>query len=138
MQKLFYLPEAHNDFLFAVLAEELGLIGVGLVLVLFLILAWRALAIGAAALRAGRPFAAYTAWGLGLWLSLQALINMGVNMGLLPTKGITLPLVSAGGSSLVACCVALGLILRADLETRHAVPAGPGATPLPRRLREAR
>ena len=116
VQKLFYLPEAHNDFLFAILAEELGLIGVCGVLLLFAIVIGRALAIGAAAERQGHFFGAYLAYGLGLWIALQAIINIGVNMGVLPTKGLTLPLVSAGGSSLLVMCIAIGLLLRINLE----------------------
>lgn len=116
VQKLFYLPEAHNDFLFAILAEELGLIGVCVVLLLFAIVIGRALAIGAAAERQGHFFGAYLAYGLGLWIAIQAIINIGVNMGVLPTKGLTLPLVSAGGSSLLVMCVAIGLLLRINLE----------------------
>lgn len=116
VQKLFYLPEAHNDFLFAILAEELGLIGVCGVLLLFAIVIGRALAIGAAAERQGHFFGAYLAYGLGLWIALQAIINVGVNMGALPTKGLTLPLVSAGGSSLLVMCIAIGLLLRINLE----------------------
>lgn len=117
VQKLFYLPEAHNDFLFAILAEELGLIGVVLVLCLFGILVWRALVIAAQAERAGHLFAAYLAYGLALWFAIQSMINIGVNMGVLPTKGLTLPLVSAGGSSMLVMCAAIGLLLRINLET---------------------
>lgn len=116
VQKLFYLPEAHNDFLFAILAEELGLVGVCVVLLLFAIVIGRALAIGAAAERQGHFFGAYLAYGLGLWIAVQAIINIGVNMGILPTKGLTLPLVSAGGSSLLVMCIAIGLLLRINLE----------------------
>ena len=118
MQKLFYLPEAHTDFLYSILAEELGLIGAVTVLVLFLVLIWRALAIGRAAELAGQVFSAQIAYGIGIWLGLQACINMGVNMGALPTKGLTLPLMSYGGSSLVLACVAIALLFRVDLETR--------------------
>ena len=118
MQKLFYLPEAHTDFLYSILAEELGLVGAVTVLVLFLIFIWRALAIGRAAELAGQVFAAQVAYGIGIWLGLQACINMGVNMGALPTKGLTLPLMSYGGSSLVLACVAIALLFRVDLETR--------------------
>lgn len=116
VQKLFYLPEAHNDFLFAVLAEETGLIGVLVVLVLFIVVVWRSLVIAEAAERCGHLFGAYLAYGLGLWIAAQALINIGVNMGVLPTKGITLPLVSAGGSSLMVMCAAVGFLLRINLE----------------------
>ncbi len=119
VQKLFYLPEAHTDFLFAVLAEELGLMGVMVVITLFTILVLRALRIGRAAERRDRPFAAFVAYGIGIWIGLQAFINMGVNMGVLPTKGLTLPFMSYGGSSIVVMCIALGLLLRADYETRR-------------------
>lgn len=118
MQKLFYLPEAHTDFLYSILAEELGLIGAVSVLVLFAIVIWRALAIGRAAELSGQVFGAQIAYGIGIWLGLQACVNMGVNMGVLPTKGLTLPLMSYGGSSLVISCVALALLFRVDLETR--------------------
>jgi cell division protein FtsW len=116
IQKLYYLPEAHTDFIFAVLAEELGLIGVVFVLALFAILVGRILIIGCIAQRRGKPFAGYLAWGVGLWIGLQALISMGVNMGLLPTKGITLPLISSGGSSVLITCVIIGLVLRIKYE----------------------
>ncbi len=118
VQKLFYLPEAHTDFLFAVLAEELGLAGILTVLTLFMILVWRAFLIARRAERMGMGFSAYLAYGIGLWFGIQALFNMGVNMGVLPTKGLTLPLMSYGGSSVVAMCMALGLLLRVDVETR--------------------
>jgi cell division protein FtsW len=118
MQKLFYLPEAHTDFLYSIIAEELGLIGAVIVMVLFFVLIWRALAIGRAAELAGQVFSAQVAYGIGIWLGLQACVNMGVNMGALPTKGLTLPLMSYGGSSLMIVCVAIGLLLRVDLETR--------------------
>ncbi len=123
VQKLFYLPEAHTDFLFAVLAEELGLAGVLVLIALFGFVVWRAFAIGRGCLRQERPFAAFAAYGIGLWLGLQAIINMGVNMGLLPTKGITLPLLSYGGSSLLVTGLALGILLRADHERRVAAVA---------------
>jgi len=122
VQKLFYLPEAHTDFLFAVLAEELGLVGAVGVMLLFLFLVVRCFVIGRRALRAERPFGGYLAYGVGLWLGLQAFINFGVNMGVLPTKGLTLPLMSYGGSSMLATCLAIAMVLRVDHETRH--PAG--------------
>lgn len=118
IQKLFYLPEAHTDFLFAVLAEELGLLGVVAVLALFTLLVWRAFVIGHRAQLSGNRYGAYLAYGLGLWLGLQAFINMGVNMGALPTKGLTLPLMSYGGSSIIIMCTAVALLLRVDYETR--------------------
>ena len=118
IQKLFYLPEAHTDFVFAVLAEELGLLGVFLIMTLYALLVWRALVIAATAEQAGNAFASLLAWGIGIWIGLQSFINMGVNMGLLPTKGLTLPLMSYGGSSMVMMCVAIALLLRIDYETR--------------------
>jgi cell division protein FtsW len=116
VQKLFYLPEAHNDFLFAVFAEEFGFIGVSVVVMLFTYLIWRCFAIGAAAERAGHAFGAYLAYGFGIWIGMQAFINMGVNMGILPTKGLTLPLMSAGGSSMLVMCAVIGLLLRIHRE----------------------
>lgn len=118
VQKLFYLPESHTDFLFAVLAEELGVVGVLLVLILYSILVWRGLMIGFNAYLQGRLFAAFTAYGVTFWLGLQAAINMGVNSGLLPTKGLTLPLLSYGGASLVVNCIVIALLLRIDHENR--------------------
>jgi len=112
VQKLFYLPEAHTDFLFAVLAEELGLAGVVLTLALFLALVWRSFYIARLAQSVGLQFAAYLAVGFGLWLGLQAFINIGVNMGVLPTKGLTLPLMSYGRSSLIVTLAWVGLLLR--------------------------
>jgi cell division protein FtsW len=117
VQKLFYLPEAHTDFLFAVLAEELGLFGVALTLALFLGLAWRAFVIGRRAFEAGHKFPSYIASGFGLWLGVQSCINIGVNMGVLPTKGLTLPLMSYGRSSLIVTLAWLGLVLRVHHET---------------------
>ncbi|MDB2705327.1 putative lipid II flippase FtsW [Pseudomonadota bacterium] len=119
MQKLSYLPEAHTDFLYSILAEELGLIGAMSTIVLFTLFIWRALSIGRAAELGGQVFAAQIAYGIGIWLGMQACVNMGVNMGALPTKGLTLPLMSYGGSSLVIACVAIALLLRVDLETRY-------------------
>jgi cell division protein FtsW len=118
VQKLFYLPEAHTDFLFAVLAEELGLIGILTVIALFMTVVWRAFGVGRRAERLGMTFSTYLAYGLGLWFGIQALFNMGVNMGVLPTKGLTLPLMSYGGSSVVVMCMALAVLLRIDVETR--------------------
>jgi cell division protein FtsW len=112
VQKLFYLPEAHTDFLFAVLAEELGLVGVGITLGLFIALVWRSFWIAQLAARAGLKFQAYLATGFGLWLGAQALINIGVNMGVLPTKGLTLPLMSYGRSSMIVALAWVGLLLR--------------------------
>lgn len=126
VQKLFYLPEAHNDFLFAVLAEELGLVGVLVVVVLYSYLLWRCFAIGAVAERLGQAFAAHLAYGIGIWFGLQAFVNMGVNMGLLPTKGLTLPLMSAGGSSMLVMCAAVGLLLRVHRESVAVVAPNTG------------
>ena len=118
IQKLFYLPEAHTDFVFAVLAEEFGLLGVCVIIFLYSILVWRTFVIAAQAARAENFFAAYLAYGIGIWFGLQSFINIGVNMGLLPTKGLTLPLMSYGGSSMVVMCAAIALLLRIDYETR--------------------
>jgi cell division protein FtsW len=116
VQKLFYLPEAHTDFVFAVFAEEFGLFGVFLMIALFAVLLWRAYAISAAAAAAERVFAACLAFGLATWIGLQSFINIAVNMGLLPTKGLTLPLVSYGGSSLLVTGASIGLLLRIHFE----------------------
>jgi cell division protein FtsW len=121
VQKLFYLPEAHTDFLFAVLAEELGLAGVALTLALFLALVWRAFWIARLAANAGLKFQSYLAAGFGLWLGAQAFINIGVNMGVLPTKGLTLPLMSYGRSSLIVTLAWVGLLLRVYHEAGAAV-----------------
>ncbi len=116
IQKLFYLPEAHTDFIFAVLAEEFGLMGVFFVLALFMLLVSRIMAIGARAHREERPFAGNLAFGIGLWLGLQALVSIGVNLGVLPTKGLTLPLISSGGSSVLMTFLALGIVFRIRYE----------------------
>jgi len=112
VQKLFYLPEAHTDFVFAVFAEEFGLAGSLVLIGLFLALLWRVFGLGMRAASAERFFEAYIAIGLGTWLGLQAFINVGVNMGLLPTKGLTLPLISYGRSSLIITMICIGLLLR--------------------------
>ncbi len=119
VEKLLYLPEAHTDFLLAVIAEELGFVGVTLVIALFVWILWRSYAIGKQAARLERPFASLVAQGIGIWLGIQAFINIGVNMGVLPTKGLTLPLLSFGGSGIVANCMALGILLRVDYENRR-------------------
>ncbi|MDT8438233.1 MAG: putative lipid II flippase FtsW [Wenzhouxiangellaceae bacterium] len=116
VQKLFYLPEAHTDFIFAILAEELGLVGIVAVLALFALLVYRILATGLRAHTAGNPFAAFVAFGIALWIALQGLVSIGVNLGVLPTKGLTLPLVSAGGSSMLMILLALGLVIRIGRE----------------------
>ncbi len=120
VQKLFYLPEAHTDFLFAVLAEEFGLIGTVTILGLYTFLVLRALSIGGYAAQQESWFAAYTAYGIGLLLGLHAFVNIGVNIGLLPTKGLTLPLMSYGGSSLVVSAASIGILVRIDHERRTA------------------
>jgi len=119
VQKLFYLPEAHTDFVFAVLAEEFGFVGVVVVLSLFALLVGRALMISRNAARAGLQFQSYVAASIGIWLGLQAFVNIGVNTGLLPTKGLTLPLLSYGGSSMLVTLAWLGLLLRVHHETQQ-------------------
>ncbi len=116
IQKLFYLPEAHTDFIFAVLAEEFGLLGVIAVLGLFMVLVTRIMVIGSMAHRNNRPFAGFVAYGIGLWIGLQAVVSVGVNLGMLPTKGLTLPLISSGGSCMLMTLVALGVVLRIKYE----------------------
>jgi cell division protein FtsW len=119
VEKLLYLPEAHTDFLLAVTAEELGFAGVLAVIGLFVWLLFRTYAIGRQAARLARPFPSLVALGIGVWIGVQALINIGVNMGVLPTKGLTLPLLSFGGSGIVANCIALAILLRVDYENRR-------------------
>ncbi len=118
IQKLFYLPEAHTDFIVAILAEEFGFIGVLIVFTLFMIMVWRGLMIARRAHLMDRLFAAYITYGITFWLGMQVIVNIGVNIGLLPTKGLTLPFISYGGSSLVIDLVAVGMLLRVDLENR--------------------
>ena len=120
VQKLFYLPEAHTDFVFAVLAEEFGFVGVVTVLALFALLVGRALVIARNAARAELPFQSYLAASIGVWLGLQVFVNVGVNTGLLPTKGLTLPLLSYGGSSMLVTLGWLGVLLRVHHETQSA------------------
>jgi cell division protein FtsW len=127
VEKLFYLPEAHTDFLLAVIGEELGFFGVALVIGLFSFLIMRAFAIGSQAAKLERYFCALVAQGIGIWLGVQAIINMGVNLGLLPTKGLTLPFLSFGGSGLLANCAALALLLRIDWESRQLMRGSTGA-----------
>jgi cell division protein FtsW len=119
VEKLFYLPEAHTDFLLAVIAEELGFVGVLTLTLLFAWIVWRAFAIGRRASDLERPYPALVAQGIGLWIGVQVIINMGVNMGVLPTKGLTLPLLSFGGSAILATCCALAVLLRIDWENRQ-------------------
>ena len=124
VEKLFYLPEAHTDFVLAVIAEELGFAGVAAVITLFLFLVARAFAVGRQAASLERYYAALVAQGIGVWLAAQAFINMGVNMGLLPTKGLTLPFVSHGGTGIVMNCVAVAILLRIDFENRYLMRGG--------------
>ena len=119
VQKLFYLPEAHTDFVFAVIAEEFGLAGSVALISLFGVIAWRALAIARAAAVKERWYQASVAFGFAIWQAVQVFINIGVNMGILPTKGLTLPLVSYGRSSILVTLIGFGLLLRIDLENRH-------------------
>ena len=116
MQKLFYLPEAHTDFLFAIMAEELGFMSTLFVIGLFVLIVWRSFRIGQLAEQQEKIFPAFLAYGIGLWLGIQAFVNIGVNMGILPTKGLTLPLMSYGGSSIVVTCVAIAILLRIYFE----------------------
>ncbi|WP_031433879.1 putative lipid II flippase FtsW [Methylomarinum vadi] len=125
IQKLFYLPEAHTDFLFSVLGEELGLAGVLSVIALFTLLLRRAFLIAAKAERAGQPFAAFVAYGLGIWFGFQAFVNMGVNMGMLPTKGLTLPLMSYGGGSMIVMCAAMAVLFRVNSEVTERLKNAP-------------
>lgn len=122
IQKQYFLPEAHTDFLASVIGEELGLAGMLAVVCAFAFIAWRAFSIGSRAEAAGQPFAAYTAQGLGLWLGLQAFVNVGVNVGMLPTKGLTLPFMSYGSNSLIVACMAIGILLRIDAVLRQGDP----------------
>jgi cell division protein FtsW len=118
VQKLFYLPEAHTDFIFAVLAEELGLVGAISVIVLYGLFVFRGFKIGMAAVERNEIFGGFVSYGVVLWIGLQALISIGVNTGVLPTKGLTLPFISYGGSSLVVMCVAVSLLLKVDYQNR--------------------
>jgi cell division protein FtsW len=120
VEKLFYLPDAHTDFLFAIYGEEFGFVGVMFLMGLYLFLIWRIFRVASVANLRGQVFAALVSYGVGSWIAVQALINMGANLGLLPTKGLTLPLVSYGGSSLLMSVLALGLVLRIDWENRQA------------------
>ena len=120
VQKLFYLPEAHTDFVFAIWAEETGLVGAMLVIGLFLFLVHRIFRVARERLAAGDCFGAQLCYGVALIIASQAFINIGVSTGLLPTKGLTLPLVSYGGSSLIVCCAMIALVLRVERESRLA------------------
>ncbi|NKN32359.1 putative lipid II flippase FtsW [Marichromatium bheemlicum] len=126
IQKQFFLPEAHTDFLASVIGEEFGLLGTLVLVAAFVFVTWRAFAIGARAQAVGKAFAAHVAQGIGLWIGMQAFVNIGVNVGLLPTKGLTLPFLSYGSNSLIVACVAVGLLLRIDATVRLAQSeAGP-------------
>ena len=120
VQKLAYLPEAHTDFIMAVIAEELGFVGVCAVIAAYALLAGRAFWVGYKCVEMRRYFAGYIAFGIALWVSLQSFVSIGVNLGLLPTKGLTLPLISSGGSSVLMTCAALGLLLRVSYELDRA------------------
>jgi cell division protein FtsW len=119
LQKLFFLPEAHTDFIFAIVAEEFGLLGALVLIGVFVVLIWRVLAISFRARERDKPFVCFASFGIGILLAAQAFINMGVASGLLPTKGLTLPFISSGGSSLIICCALMGLVLRMDAEMRQ-------------------
>ena len=129
VQKLVYLPEAHTDFILAVIAEELGFAGIVLVLALFGWLIGRGFAVGLRAVERGQRFAGYCAFGVSLMIALQALVSIGVNLGVLPTKGLTLPLISSGGSSVVMTCAAIGLLIRVSYEVARAENAALQAIP---------
>jgi cell division protein FtsW len=127
VQKLFYLPEAHTDFVFAILAEELGLMGVAATIGLFAVLVGGLMRLSLRAMKHNQPFMAYIAAGAGLIIAGQAFINIGVTSGLLPTKGLTLPFVSYGGSSLIACCCLIALAYRIQFELIHGSSMQPQA-----------
>lgn len=120
VQKLFYLPEAHTDFIFSVSAEELGFVGSVAIIGMFALFSWRTFRLGLRAVEMRRYFAGFCAFGVGLWISLQSFVSIGVNLGLLPTKGLTLPLISSGGSSVLVTCMAIGLLLRVSYELDRA------------------
>ncbi|TDP63453.1 putative lipid II flippase FtsW [Roseateles toxinivorans] len=124
IEKLHYLPEAHTDFLLAVIGEELGFVGVAIVIVAFFWLSRRLFHIGRQAIALDRVFAGLMAQGVGIWMGGQAFINMGVNLGVLPTKGLTLPLMSYGGSAILMNCVALAIVVRIDIENRQMMRGG--------------
>ncbi len=119
IQKLFYLTEAHNDFVFAVLAEELGLVGIAILLIAYFIFIWRCFSLATSAQKQHMTFAQHIAYGCGIWFTLQVTIHVGVNMGLLPTKGLSMPFISVGGSNLLASCIAVGLLIRVYMEVNQ-------------------
>jgi cell division protein FtsW len=129
--KLSYLPEAHTDFIFAVIGEELGLAGIVAVMGLFALVVWRGLHVGLKGVEIGQRFAGYIAFGVSLMLGLQTMVSIGVNLGALPTKGLTLPLISYGGSSIVLTCAMAGVLLRATFEIYRALDARQMATRMP-------
>jgi cell division protein FtsW len=124
VEKLHWLPEAHTDFLLAVIGEELGLVGVSVVIVLFFMLTRRIMHIGRQAIALDRVFAGLMAQGVGIWMGFQSFINMGVNLGALPTKGLTLPFMSYGGSAILINMVAIAAVLRVDVESRQLMQGG--------------
>lgn len=124
VEKLHYLPEAHTDFILAVIGEELGFVGVTVVILLFAYLIKKCFDVGSKAIALERTFAGLVAKGMGVWLAVQCFINMGVNLGLLPTKGLTLPLMSYGGSAILVVCIGLALVLRIDYENRTMMQGG--------------
>lgn len=128
VQKLHYLPEAYTDFVVAVLAEELGFVGITVLLLLFGVLAWRCLSLGLEAVRRDKTYLGYCAFGIGIWIATQAMVSIGVNFGVLPTKGLTLPLISSGGSSVMMTLAALGLVFRLSADLRRP-PDPAGGTP---------
>ncbi|MBB3227676.1 cell division protein FtsW [Luteibacter sp. Sphag1AF] len=131
VQKLFYLPEAHTDFILAVLAEELGLAGICLVIGLYMLLVGRGLYLGLKGVELGQRFSGYVAFGISLMMGFQAMVSIGVNLGVLPTKGLTLPLISSGGSSVLLTCAMVGVLLRATFEINRAEDARQMATRMP-------
>lgn len=135
VQKLNYLPESHTDFIFSVIAEELGFVGVCMIVALYALLVGRAFWLGMRCIEMKRHFSGYIAFGIALWIAMQSFVSIGVNLGILPTKGLTLPLISSGGSSVLMTCVAMGVLLRVSYETDRAErlrsKLAPGAQPAP-------
>lgn len=119
LQKLYFLPEAHTDFILAIIGEELGLVGVGVLLALYGVIVWRGLSVALTAQKQAALFDSYLAYGITFWLAFQVIVNVGVNIGLLPTKGLTLPFVSYGGSSLLVDSITIGILLRIDLQNQQ-------------------
>lgn len=124
IEKLHYLPESHTDFLMAIVGEELGFVGVAIVIFLFAVIVKRCFSIGQQAETLERSFSGLVAKGVGVWIGVQCFINMGVNLGLLPTKGLTLPLMSYGGSAILSNCIAIAIVLRIDYENRSMMRGG--------------